>query len=191
MRSLHQSNIYIKRKLGLWRAQKCISLLGAKSAFACAGQQANPSHVRQCWAENGNLGKFGSTFRHGVVFAPKQCLDQKQARAMESPKMCLVGAKGTLTCTGPQTTPSNVRQYRAENGNLGKFGPTVRHGTVFAPKQCLYQKEARAMESPKMYFSTRCKKRIRLCGSANYLVLCKALLDRERKIGEIRVYFSP
>ena len=34
---LHQSNDYIKRKLGLWRAQKCVPLVGAISALTCAG----------------------------------------------------------------------------------------------------------------------------------------------------------
>ena len=62
-----------------------------------------------------------------------------------------------LTCAGLQTTPSHVSQYRAENGNLRKSGSTFSHGTVFVPKQCLYQKEATGMESPKMYSSRRYK----------------------------------
>ena len=82
--------------------------------------------------------------------------------------IALVGAKRTLTCAGLQITPSRVRQYMAENKNLGKSRTTFRHGTVFAPKQCLYQKEARAMEIPKMHSSTRCIKHTYLCGSANY-----------------------
>ena len=125
---LHQSNVYIKRKLGLWRGEKCIPLVGAKSA---------------------------------------------------------------LTCLGPQTTPSNVRQYRADNGNLGKSRATFCHGAVFAPKQCLYQKEARAMESPKMYSSSWCEKRTYLCGSANYPVSFKVVWGREQLLGEIRSYLSP
>ena len=125
---LHQSNVYIKRKLSLWRAQKC-----------------NP----------------------------------------------LVGAKSALTCAGPQTTPSHLRQYRSENEKFGKFGPSFRHGAVFAPKQCLYRKEARAMENPKMYSSSRCKRRTYLCGSANYPISCKAVQSQERIFGEIRAYLSP
>ena len=126
---IHQSNVYIKRKLGLWRPQKWITLVGAKSTLTCAGLQTTPSHVRQYRAENGNLWKFGSIFRHGAVLGPKQCLHQNEARAMESPKsISLVGAKSALTCAGPQTTPSHIRQYRVENENLGKFGPTFRHG---------------------------------------------------------------
>ena len=53
----------------------------------------------------------------------------------------LVGAKSALTCAGPQTTSSNGREYKAENGNLEKSGATFCHGAVFAPKQYLYQKE--------------------------------------------------
>ena len=84
---LHQSNVCIKRKLGLWRAQKCISLVGAKSAPTFVGQQTNPSHVRLYMPESGNLGKSGASFRYGAVFAAKQCLHQKEAREMERPKM--------------------------------------------------------------------------------------------------------
>ena len=151
----------------------------------------NRTHVSQYSAVNGNLRKSGSTFCHGTVFAPKQCLYQKKATGMESPKMyssswckirtylcwtandpvsykpaqgrerkfadirvlCLhqsnvyikrnlhvwrlykciplVGAKTSLTCAGLQTTPSHVRQYRAENGNLRKSGTSFSYGTVF------------------------------------------------------------
>ena len=127
VQSLHQRNVYIKRKLGLCRAQKCIPLVGAKSA---------------------------------------------------------------LTCAAPQITSFHVRQYMAENENLGIPGATFRHVAVLEPKQCVYQKEARTMESLQMYSSHRCKKRTYLCGSANYLVSCKAVQGRERKFGEIRAYLS-
>ena len=84
---LHQSKDYIKRKLGLWKAQKCIPLFGAISSLTCAGQQTTPSHVRQCRAENEILGKSGAAFRLGAVFALKQLLYQKEAKAMESPRL--------------------------------------------------------------------------------------------------------
>ena len=185
---LHQSNVYIKRKLQAWRVHKCIPLVGAKTALTCAGLQTTPFQVSQCRAENENLRKSGSTFRHGTVFAPKQCVYQKEATRMESQKnaflksvqephlpvlygklphlmeasieprteICgnlglpfamlpclhqsnvyikrklqawrvqkcipLLGAKTALTCVGRQTTPSQVSQYRADNGNLRKSG---------------------------------------------------------------------
>ena len=38
----------------------------------------------------------------------------------------------------------------AENENLGKFVAADHNGTVFAPKQCLYEKVAMGMQSLKM-----------------------------------------
>ena len=102
---LHQGNIYFKRKLWVWRDQK---------------------HV---------------------------------------PLVC---AKTLLTCADRQTISSQGSQYRPENANLRKFGLNYRHGTVFTPKQYLYQKEATGMEKPEMYFLTRCKKPSYLCGLSNY-----------------------
>ena len=125
---LHQSNLYIKRKLHVWRVPKCIPLVGAKTALTSAGWQATPSHVRQNRAKNGNLRKTESSFPHG---------------------------------------------------------------TVFAPKQCLYQKEATGMESPKMHSSSRCKPRTYLCRRANYTVSCKPEYGQEQKFAEIWVYLSP
>ena len=170
---LHQSNVYIKRKLQVWRTQKCIPLIGANPALTCPGLQTTTSHVNQYRAENGNLRKSGSTFRHGTVFAPKQCLYQKKATGMETPKMHSSSRCKNRTCAGLQTIPSHLSQYRAENGNLRISGSTFRHGTVFALKQCLYQKEATGMESPNMHSSTRCKNQTYLCESANYPFSCK------------------
>ena len=47
----------------------------------------------------------------------------------------LVGAISALNYAGPQTTPTHVRQYRAENRILGKSGATFRH------VQCLHQRK--------------------------------------------------
>ena len=173
---MHQRNVYIKRKLGLWRVRKCISLVSAKSALTCSGPQITSSHVRrhigprtEIW---GNL---------GLLFTMVQCFHQsnvyiKRKLGLWRVRKCipLLGAKSALDCAGPQTTPSHVRRHRAENGNLGKSVPTFRHGAVFAPKLCLYQKETRAMESSKLYSSRWCNKRTYLCGTANYPVSCKA-----------------
>ena len=85
--SLPQSNVYINRNLRVWRVQICIPLVGAKTTHTCAGLQTNPSHVRLYSGDNGNLRVFGSAFRHGNVFAPKECLYQKEATDIESPKI--------------------------------------------------------------------------------------------------------
>ena len=84
---LHQRNGYIKRKLRVWRAQKCIVLVGGKTAPTCAGLQTTPFFEWQYRAENGNMRNFGSTNPHGTAFAPKQLLHQKEAMGMESPKL--------------------------------------------------------------------------------------------------------
>ena len=125
---LHQSNVYIKRNLRVWRVQKCFPLIAAKT---------------------------------------------------------------TLICARLQTTRSQVSQYSAENRNLRKSGSTCTHGTVFAPKQCLYQNEATGMENQKMYFSHRCKNLTHLCWTGNDPVSSKPVLGRERKFAEIRVYLYP
>ena len=52
---LHQGNIRIKRKLRVWRDQKYIPLVCAKTPFTCAGHQTTPSQGRWYRAESGNL----------------------------------------------------------------------------------------------------------------------------------------
>ena len=52
-------------------------LVGEISALTCANPQTTPTYVRQYTDENEILGKSGTTFRHGAVFAPKQALYQK------------------------------------------------------------------------------------------------------------------
>ena len=84
---LHKGNANIKRKLRVWRAQKCIPLVGTETPLTCVGWQTTPSHRGRCRAENGNLSKLGWTYRHGTVFAQRQCQYQTEATAMESPKM--------------------------------------------------------------------------------------------------------
>ena len=65
---LHQGNIYIKRKLRVWRDQKCIPLVGAETPVTCAGRQTTPSQGRRHRAENENLRKLGWTYRRDTVF---------------------------------------------------------------------------------------------------------------------------
>ena len=44
----------------------------------------------------------------------------------------------------------------AQNGKFGKLGRNYGHGTVFAPKKYLHQKEATGMERSEMYSVSRC-----------------------------------
>ena len=84
---LHQGHIDTKRKLQVWRDQKCISLVGAITLLNCAGRQNTPSRERQYRAQNGKFGKFGRTYGHGTVFAPRKYLYQKEATGMERPEI--------------------------------------------------------------------------------------------------------
>ena len=54
-----------------------------------------------------------------------------------------------------------------QNGKLPKLGRTYRHGTVFATRKYLYQKEATGMERPEMYSASRCNNPNYLCGLSN------------------------
>ena len=84
---LHQGNIYIRRVLGVWRVQKFIPLVGAKTPLTCAGRKTTPSQGRRYRAENRSLHKLGRTYRHCTVFAPRHYLYEKGAMGMERPEM--------------------------------------------------------------------------------------------------------
>ena len=87
-----------------------------KAVLTCAGLQTTPSQVSQYGAENGNLQKSGSIFRHGTVFALKECIHQKEATGIEGPKMSSSHCcKTAFTCLGLQMSPYHVSQDRAEN----------------------------------------------------------------------------
>ena len=84
---LHQGNIYTKRKLRVWRDQKCIKLVGSITPLTCAGRQNTPSRGRQNRPQNGKLGKFGRKYGHGTVLALRKYLYQKEATGMDRPEM--------------------------------------------------------------------------------------------------------
>ena len=105
--------------------------------------------------------------------------------------IAIVGADTVLTSWGPETTPFQGRQYRAQNGNMRNFGPTNPQGTAFAPKQWLYQKEATGMESSKMYCPSRCRYRTYHCVEEKYPVLWGAVYGTEWKYAKLRPYQSP
>ena len=103
---LHQGNIYTKRKLRVWRDQKCIPLVGAISPLNGAGRQNTPSRGRQYRTQNGKLRKLCRTHLHGTVFAPRKYLYKKEAKGMERPEMYSVSRcnNPTYLC-GPSKYP--------------------------------------------------------------------------------------
>ena len=153
----HESNGYMKSKLRAWRVQKCIALVGVML---------------------GNIGsrkKICETSGRKVPMVP--CLNQsndymkRKLREWRFQKCIgLVGADIVLISAGPQITSCHGGLYRVQKGNMQIFGPTNPHGTVFVPKQWLYEEEATGMESSKMYCPGRCRYRTYQCGAAIYPV---------------------
>ena len=169
---LQQGNVYIKRKLRVWRAQKCIPLVGAKTPLTCASRQNTPSHEGRYRAEYRNLRKSGWTYRYGTVFCTKAIFYITRKLQVWRVQKCnpLVGAGNPLSCAGWQTTQTHGGQYRAENGNLRKLVWTYHHGTMFAPQKYIYPKRHMGMERTEMYSLSRWRKPTYLCGPANYPV---------------------
>ena len=69
-----------------------------------------------------------------------------------------------LVSTKTAPTGTGVAPDHPSNENFRNFGATFYHGTVFAPMQSLYCKEATVVESPKLQFSSQCKNRTDLYG---------------------------
>ena len=91
---------------------------------------------------------FGPTNSHGTAFGPKQWLYEKEATGMESSKMYFPSQfrYRTYQCVGANYLVT-WGLYRVQKGNMRNFVRTNPHGTAFAPKQWLYEKEAMGMES--------------------------------------------
>ena len=172
---LHQSNVHIKRKLRVWRAQKCNFLVGA-TTVPTGGACKLPLVI---------LHRIGPTMEifgnSGLPVALVPSLHQsdvyikRKLRVWRVQKwISLVGSKTALTCAGLQTTPCHVRQYRTENENLRKSWYTL----TMVP--CLHQSNVHIKRnlrvwSPKMHFFRRCKNCTYLCGTAIDPDSCKAV----------------
>ena len=134
-------------------------------------------------AENANLRKLGWTYRLGTVFAPRQNLYQKEATGMERQEMYFPSpCKNPFYLYRPSNYPSQGSRNRPENENLLKLGLTYCHGTVFAPRQYVYQKEGTGMKRSEIYSSTRCKNHSYLWGLSNYPISRELVYARERKL---------
>ena len=84
---LHHCKVYTKRKLRVWRAQKCNFLVSAKTEPAVIEQQTTPYFATPYWASNRKFQNFGVTYRHGTVLAPMLCLYCKETTGAESSKI--------------------------------------------------------------------------------------------------------
>ena len=160
---VHQENIYTNRKLRVWRDQKCIPLVGAKTLVTCAGLQNTPSRGRQyrgprteSWINwDGHMAMVPGLHQGNIytkrklrVWREQKCIplvgalhqgniySKKKVRVWRDQKRIpFVCAINTFTCAGRHNTPSRGRKYRAQKGKFGKLGRTYGDGTVFAPRK--------------------------------------------------------
>ena len=169
---LHQSNGYIRRKLRVWRAQKCIPLVGAETVLISAGSQTTPFDGRQYRVGNENMQNFGRTYWHDTAFPQEECSHQKEATGTDDPKMyCSSLWKNSTFLCGSANYPVSWAVVQSREWKYSKIrGYQYPNGTVFAPKQWLYQKEATGMESSKMYCPSQCRNSTYQCGATNYSV---------------------
>ena len=148
---LHQGNIYTKRKLWVWRDQKCILLVRAKTILNCADRQNTPSRLMRIGPRPESCVNWNGPIALVPCFHEATIYTKRKLRVWRDQKCIpLVGAITPLTCAGRQNTPSRLMRYRAKSGKLRKLWGTYHYGTVFAPRQYLYQKEAMGMERPAM-----------------------------------------
>ena len=154
----------------MYSASRC------KNPTYLCGASKYPVSKEAVFAQNGKLRKLGRTDRHGTVFAPRKYLYQKEATGMERPEMHSTSRcnNPTYLC-GPSKYPVSMEAVRAQNGKLRKLGQTYCHGTVFAPRKYLHQKEATGMERPEMYSTTRFNNPTYLCGPSKYPVSREAI----------------
>ena len=139
---LHQGSVYTKRKLRVWRDQKCSPLVGAKTILTCAGRQNTPSRMRRYSTQNRSC-----VICDGPI-AMVPCLHQGniytkgKLRVWRDQKCSpLVGAKTILTCAGRQNTPSRMRRYSTQNRSCvicdGPIAmvPCLHQGNIYAKRK--------------------------------------------------------
>ena len=124
-----------------------------------------------------SLGKLGRTYGHGTVFAPRKYLHQKEATGMERPEMYSASRWNNPTyLRGPLKYPDlDGGSIGTRTESLDKLGRTYGHGTVFAPRKYLHQKEATGMERPEMYSASRCNNPTYLREPSKYTISREAV----------------
>ena len=189
---LHQSNLHMKRKLREWRTQKCNLCFGAESPPLSTGQQTTQFHAAPYGTVSANLRKVGASFRRPTVFAPIQSTYGREATGMENPKMqSLFWCRKPTSQYAPANYPVSCSAVWDRRCKYAESRDFFRRGTVFAPIQSTYKKEATRMENPKMQSLFWCRKPTSQYAPANYPVSCSAVLDPECKFAESRGFLSP
>ena len=116
----------------------------------------------------------------------------KGIRGYEEPKIYFSRRcnKRTYLC-GSVNYPESCKAVQIRERNIGEILGYLSPWCSVCTHPLLISKEARVMESPKMYSSRRCNRRTYLSRTANYPDSCKAVQCRERNIGEIWGYLLP
>ena len=136
-----------------------------KSPRTCAIQESNRFYEAPYMGDNGNLRKFGAPYATVPCLHQTNVHSKRKLRGRRDKKYNpYVGAKSPQTCASRESNRFYAAPYMSNNENLRKVGATYRHGTVFTPKQCAYQKEAMGKQSPKIYSLRGFRKPINLFG---------------------------
>ena len=115
---LHQGTEYTERKLRVWRDQKCIPLVGAKTILVWAvkiprleGGSIGPRE-ESCVNWNGPIAMVPCLYQGSIYTKRKLRVWREQIWIQQ------VSAIPPLTCAGRKNTPSRGGWYRAQNGKL-------------------------------------------------------------------------
>ena len=149
----------MKRKLREWRTQKCNPCFGAESPPRSTRLQTIRFHAAPYWTVSANLRKVGTSLAEVPCLHQSNLHMKRKLREWRTQKCnpCF-GAESPPRSTRLQTIRFHAAPYWTVSANLRKVGASFRRGTVFAPIQSTYEKEATGMENPKMQSLLWCRK---------------------------------
>ena len=134
----------------------------------------------------------------GLPLAKVPCLHQRniykkrKLRKWSAQKLTLCfSANSPPRSTDRQSTRVHAAPFRSDFAKMRKHGTTLWQGTVSAPNQYLYEKEATGMESPIIESLLQCKQPTSPYGPLKHRCSCSAVKGRQCEYAETRGYLSP
>ena len=106
---LHQSNVYIKRKLRVCRAQKCNPCFDAKTPPRSTGIQRTHFHATPYRADSTNLRELGATYRQGIVFNQWNVYIKRKLRVCSAQNVILVSVQKDHFAVRTGTKPCFIK----------------------------------------------------------------------------------